>query len=110
MKEVRQREDDFKELKQLRRILGIKMDAAEKRVSKLEPEHKNFESQSEVLAGLRKEVEDMDISILSEEAELGDFKRKAARDWMELKLGGLGECTTKGTVRFVSSPRNLVVN
>jgi hypothetical protein len=107
MKDVREREDDFKEMKMLRRILGIKMDAAEKRVSKLEPVHKNFEQQSEILAGLRKEVEEMDSQISTEEAELGDFKRQAARNWMELKLGGLLDCTRKGTVRALA--RNLVV-
>lgn len=111
MKDVREREEDFKEMKRLRRLLGVKLDAAEKRVDKLGPDHKNLEQQTEILANLRKEAEETDSQILTEEAELGDFKRKAARDWMELKLGGLLDCSTKGTVRLFSPQlgNNLMV-
>lgn len=99
LKSIRTREEGLDELKRRRRTLIRKAEDAEKKLSKMNPEHKNLGMQTDLLNRLRDEIRLMDSDIMSEEAALGDFKRTASRMWVGLKFGGLLECCEKGTVR-----------
>jgi hypothetical protein len=99
MKSVRTREEKLDELKKHRKSVGGKADAAERKLNKMNPEHKSLNQQTELLNSLRDQCRNMDSDIMSEEAAIGDFKRNITREWMTLKFGGLLELSEKGTVR-----------
>ena len=74
----------------------------DKKLSKMDPDNKNFALQKESFVHLRsqEEIQKMDLGILSEEISLKhSFKRTATKAWMGLKFGGLVECCQKGTAR-----------
>lgn len=99
MKSVRSREETLDDLRRRRRRVGASADAAEKKLHRMSPEHKNLGIQTDTLNRLREEMRAMDGEIIREEAELGDYKRKCTKDWMGFKFGGLVECCEKGVVR-----------
>jgi predicted RNase H-like nuclease (RuvC/YqgF family) len=102
MKSVRTREEALDDLRRRRRRVGASADGAEKKLNKMSPEHKNLTAQTDALNRLREEMRTLDGEIIREEAELGDFKRKCAKSWMQAKFGGLVECCEKGVVsRYV---------
>ena len=87
-------------------------DSAEKKLSRMSPEHKNLGSQQETLNRLRNEIHSLDSDIMSEESALGDFKRNQVKTMMGLKFGGLLECSEKGTVRrrlFLGTFSQLII-
>ena len=98
MKAVRSREETLDDLRRRRKSLAAKADSAEKTLSKMNPDNKNLQAQTDLLNKLREEIRVMDTDIMAEEASLGDFKRMSAKTWMGLKFGGLQECSQKGTV------------
>ena len=98
LKAIRTREESLDDLKRRRRNVHRKAEDAEKKLSKMSPEHKNLQLQTETLNRLRDEIRTMDSDIMLEEAALGDFKRTATRMFMGLKFGGLQECCEKGQV------------
>lgn len=98
MKQVRTREENLDELKKRRKSLVSKADSADKKLSKMSGDHKNFQAQADSLNRLREEIRGMDTEILNEEANLGDFKRSSGCTWMGIKLGALAECCEKGLV------------
>ena len=102
MKAIRTREENLDELKRRRKAVASKADSAEKKLSKMSPEHKNLQLQTDTLNSLRAEMRSLDSDIMTEEASLGDFKRTTTRLFMGLKFGGLIECSEKGTVRLCS--------
>ncbi|KAG6835375.1 hypothetical protein H0H93_002039, partial [Arthromyces matolae] len=97
LKAIRTREENLDELKRRRKSLGSKAETAEKKLSKMGPEHKNLTAQTDSLNALRAEIRVMDSDIMTEEAALGDFKRTTTKAWMGLKFGALLECSEKGT-------------
>lgn len=99
MKAVRTREESLDELKKRRKSLMSKADAADKKLSKMSGENKNFQAQADSLNRLREDIRVIDTEILNEEASLGDFKRASAKNWMGLKFGALADCCEKGLVR-----------
>lgn len=99
MKSVRSREEALDEMKRRRKSVFSDAEAAERKLSKMNPENKNLQQQTDLLNRLRDEIRVMDTDIMNEEAGLGDFKRYSARAWMGLKFGGLLECCEKGAVR-----------
>jgi predicted RNase H-like nuclease (RuvC/YqgF family) len=103
LKSIRTREENLDELKCRRKSLGAKADAAEKKLMKMGSEHKNMQTQTDLLNALRAEMRNMDSDIMSEEAYLGDFKRSTTKTWMTLKFGGMLECSEKGTVSDTAS-------
>lgn len=107
MKQVRTREENLEELKKQRKSLLSKAYSADKKLSKMNGEHKNFQSQADALNRLREEIRGMDAEILQEEASLADLKRTNARSWMSIKLGALAECCEKGLI--VSDLGKLVI-
>ncbi|KAG2136945.1 uncharacterized protein EDB93DRAFT_771301 [Suillus bovinus] len=98
MKSVRTREEALDDLRRRRRRIAASADGAEKKLNKMSPEHKNLSAQTDALNRLREEMRTMDGEIVREEAELGDFKRKCAKSWMQAKFGGLTECCEKGVI------------
>jgi predicted RNase H-like nuclease (RuvC/YqgF family) len=100
MKSVRTQEEKLDILKHRRKGVVSKADSAERKLSKLDPGHKNTPAQTELLMRLREEIRELDSEIMTEETKLGDLKRTAAQDWMSLKFGGLQECCRKGLVSF----------
>lgn len=99
MKSVRTREEALDDLRRRRRRVSASAEAAEKKLNKMSPEHKNLGLQTDTLNKLRDEIRAIDGEIIREEAELGDYKRKCAKDWMGFKFGGLVECCEQGVVR-----------
>ncbi|KAF8839041.1 hypothetical protein BDN67DRAFT_932857 [Paxillus ammoniavirescens] len=98
MKAVRTHEEALDELRRRRRRVGASAESAEKKLNRMGPEHKNLGAQTEILNKLREEMRTMDGDIVRDEAGLSDFKRKCAKNWMTLKLGGLVECCEKGAI------------
>lgn len=98
MKAVRTREENLDEVKRRRKALVSKADAADRKLSKMSAENKNFQSQADALNKLREEIRGLDTEILNEEASLGDFKRSTAKHWMGTKFGAIMECCAKGMV------------
>jgi hypothetical protein len=103
LKSIRTREENLDDLKRRRKAVSSKADAAERKLSKMSPEHKNHRMQTDSLNVLRAEIRSLDSEIMSEESTLGDFKRTTTRQWMGLKFGALLECSEKGTVRVFDS-------
>lgn len=100
MKGVRTQEEKLDTLKHRRKGVVSKADSAERKLSKLDPGHKNTPAQTELLTRLREEIRELDSEIMTEEAKLGDLKRTSAREWMSLKFGGLQEFCRKGLVCY----------
>ncbi|KAH7890548.1 hypothetical protein F5I97DRAFT_1836349 [Phlebopus sp. FC_14] len=98
MKAVRTREEALDDLRRRRKRVGASAEAAEKKLNKMSPEHKNLGAQTDMLNKLRDEMRAMDGEIVREEAQMGDLKRKCAKNWMTLKFGGLVECCEKGVI------------
>ena len=98
MKAIRSREEQLDELKRRRKNVASKADTAEKKLSKMNPENKNLQSQTDILARLRDEMRQLDTEIMHEEASLGDFKRYSFKQWLGIKFGALQECCQKGAV------------
>ncbi|KAJ8482479.1 hypothetical protein ONZ51_g5321 [Trametes cubensis] len=98
MKAVRSREEALDEMKRRRKSIFNDAEAAERKLSKMNPDNKNLQQQTDLLNRLRDEIRAMDTDIMTEEARLGDFKRTSTRNWMGLKFGGLLECCEKGAI------------
>lgn len=107
MKAVRTREEQLDDLKKRRKAVMAKADSAEKKLSKMGPEHKSLISQTDLLNQLRDQIRSLDTEIMTEEAALSDFKRYSTRSWMSLKFGGLAECSEKGLVIIILLPGNV---
>jgi hypothetical protein len=100
MKTVRTQEENLDLLRNRRKGVASKADAAERKLSKMDAGHKDRAAQSALLEGLRNSMRELDSEIMTGEAKLGDSKRTLAQFWMTLKFGGLEECCRKGIVRL----------
>jgi predicted RNase H-like nuclease (RuvC/YqgF family) len=98
MKAVRSREESLDEMRRRRRNLGSQAETADKKLSKIGSEHKTFVTQADQLNRMREDIRILDSEIMTEEAQVGDFKRRATREWMSLKFGGLSELSSRGLV------------
>ncbi|KAJ3549781.1 hypothetical protein NMY22_g748 [Coprinellus aureogranulatus] len=98
LKTIRSREEALDELRRRRRTVARKAEDADKKLHKMSPEHKNLDTQTELLHRLQDEIRTLDSDIMTEEASLGDFKRSSTRSWLGLKFGGLLECCEKGAI------------
>jgi len=108
LKSIRTREENLDALKRRRKAVSSKADSTERKLSKMSPEHKNLQLQTDSLNVLRAEIRSLDSEIMSEEASLGDFKRTTTRQWMGLKFGALLECSEKGTVCILLAPSYII--
>jgi hypothetical protein len=95
---VRTREEELEDMRRRRKSLLSKADSADKKLSKMSPEHKNLSMQTDILNKLKEDIKAIDKEITAEETNLADFKRTTTRTWMALKFGGLLECCQKGVV------------
>ena len=100
MKTVRTQEESLDQLRNRRKGVASKADAAERKLNRMDSGHKDTAAQSVLLEGLRNSIRELDSEIMTGEAKLGDSKRTLTKVWMTLKFGGLQECCRKGTVRF----------
>ena len=100
MKTIRTHEENLDMLRNRRKSVASKADAAERKLSKMDIAHKDWGAQSALLEGLRNSIRELDSEIMTGEAKLGDLKRTLAQFWMTLKFGGLEECCRKGIVRL----------
>ncbi|KAH9965316.1 hypothetical protein BC827DRAFT_1183818 [Russula dissimulans] len=96
MKAIRTEEESLDALKNRRRTVGSKADSAERKLSKMDPTHKDIPAQTAQLERLRDAMRELDSEIMIGEAKLGHLKRTATMAWMTLKYGGLEECCRKG--------------
>jgi hypothetical protein len=100
MKTVRTQEENLDLLRNRRKGVASKADAAERKLTKLDAGQKDRAAQSVLLESLRNSMRELDSEIMTGEAKLGDLKRTLAQFWMTLKFGGLEECCRKGIVRL----------
>lgn len=100
-KSVRTREESLADLKSRKRSLGTKIEGAEKKLAKMGPENKELMKTTALLKELRGEMEGLRVEVQAEEAAIGDFKRRTAKEAMGIKCGGLLEFAEKMTVRGV---------
>ncbi|KAG9051823.1 hypothetical protein FS842_010979, partial [Serendipita sp. 407] len=91
LKEVRTKEEQLDELRKRRRTVVGKLDAQEKKLSKMGPENKGLVLANEQLGAIQNELRQLDTSILVDMARLSDYKRQAMRSVLTLKFGGLAE-------------------
>lgn len=78
-KQLRTREEKFSQLKKNKDTLQGKIDSAEKKLSKMNPEHKDLATLTQKLSDLRSEMVSMDNAVISEDAAIGDYRRQTAR-------------------------------
>lgn len=104
MKSIRTREERLDGLRRRRKALSSDADNAERKLSKMGPDHKNLQVQMDHLNKLREEIRIMGTDIMAEEANLGDYKRVTAKAWLGIKFGGLLECCEKGIVHIQAGP------
>lgn len=97
-KSVRTREEALADLKARKRSLGSKIESVEKKLAKMGPENKELMKTTSLLKELRGEMESLRVELLQEEAAIGDFKRRTAKEAMGIKCGGLLEFAEKITV------------
>ncbi|KAF8749213.1 Eisosome component PIL1 [Rhizoctonia solani] len=101
MKSIRSREEDLDEMKRRKRNVDNKADGADKKLAKMSPEHKSRMAQVELLNELKEEGRRLEIDIVNEEAAIGDYKRRATREFLGLKFAGMVELAEKTTVRVL---------
>jgi hypothetical protein len=100
MKSVRTQEESLDHLRNRRKGVASKADAAERKLNRMDSGHKDTATQTVLLEGLRNTIRELDSEIMTGEAKLADLKRTSTKVWMTLKFGGLQECCRKGVVRF----------
>lgn len=85
-KSLRTREEKFSTMKKNKDSLQNKIDNADKKISKMNPEHKDLPGLKIKLAELMNEMEGMDRTVVNEDAALADFRRQTARTAVSHKV------------------------
>ncbi|CAE6500634.1 unnamed protein product [Rhizoctonia solani] len=98
MKSIRSREETLDEMKRRKRTVDHKADSADKKLAKMSAEHKSRMAQVELLNELKEEGRRLEIDIVNEEAAIGDYKRRATREFLGLKFAGMAELAEKTTI------------
>lgn len=97
-KSIRTREEGLAELKSRKRSLASKIESVERKLSKMGPENKELMKTTSTLKEHRSEMDALNIELATEEAAIGDFKRRTTKEAMGLKCGGLLEFAEKVTI------------
>lgn len=97
-KQLRTREEKFSQLKKNKDTLQGKIDSAEKKLSKMSPEHKDLATWTQKLSDLRNEMVGMENSVFNEEAAIGDYRRQTARSAVSHQLAALCQLGEKMTI------------
>lgn len=104
-KSIRTREEGLADLKARKRALASKIESVEKKLAKMGPENKELMKTTTLLKDHRSEMESLRIEVMTEEAAIGDFKRRTTKEAMGLRCGGLLEFAEKITVS--ASPHSV---
>ena len=78
-KGLREREEKFSALKKNKNSLQSKIDNAEKKLAKMNPENKDLPNLTQKLYDLKNEMVGMEHAVINEDAALGDHRRHTAR-------------------------------
>lgn len=97
-KSVRTREEALADLRARKRSLGSKIEGVEKKLAKMGPENKELMKTTAQLKELRGEMESLRVEVQTEEAAIGDYKRRTVKEAMGIKCGGLLELAEKLTI------------
>ncbi|PWN30548.1 hypothetical protein BDZ90DRAFT_229564 [Jaminaea rosea] len=97
-KSIRTREEGLADLKSRKRNLASKIESVERKLSKMGPENKELLKTTTQLKEHRAEMESLKIEVMTEEAAIGDFKRRTSKEAMGLKCGGMMELAEKLTI------------
>lgn len=97
-KSIRTREEELANLKARKRSLASKIESVEKKLAKMGPENKELMKTTSTLKEYRSEMEGLNIELATEEAAIGDFKRRTTKEALGLKCGGLLEFAEKVTI------------
>ncbi|CAO1618638.1 unnamed protein product [Parajaminaea phylloscopi] len=97
-KSIRTREEGLADLKAKKRSLASKIESVERKLAKMGPENKELMKTTSLLKEHRSEMENLRVEVTAEEAAIGDFKRRTAKEAMGLKCGGLVELAEKMTI------------
>ncbi|GJN87476.1 hypothetical protein Rhopal_000425-T1 [Rhodotorula paludigena] len=97
-KEIRTKEENLASLRKSRDSLAGRIDAQERKVSKMKEENKDLPTQRQRLRDMQQEMIGLENSVLTEETRLGDFKRSATREALSLKLGAMLELAEKTVI------------
>lgn len=97
-KSIRTREEALSELKGRKRSLGGDIEKVEKKLAKMGPENKELMKVTAQLKEMRSEMEGLHIEVMTEEAALGDFKRRTTREALGNKSAALLELAEKLTI------------
>lgn len=98
LKDVRTKEEQLDELRRRRKTVAGKLEAQERKLSKMGPENKGLSLANEQLVSLQNELRHLDTSILVDMSRLSDYKRRILRSILTLKYGGLVELSEKLTI------------
>lgn len=85
-KNIRTREENLAALKRSHTSLAGKIEAQDKKVSRMKEENKDLPAARERLNELRQEMVGLENSVINEETKLGDYKRSTAREALSLKV------------------------
>ncbi|KAI0001128.1 hypothetical protein BJV77DRAFT_261918 [Russula vinacea] len=97
MKAVRTQEESLDQLRNRRKGVASKADAAERKLNRMDSGQKDTTAQFILLEGLRNSIRELDSEIMTGEAKLGDLKRTSAKIWMTIKFGGLQDAVVKAS-------------
>ncbi|KAK4047545.1 hypothetical protein OIV83_005332 [Microbotryomycetes sp. JL201] len=97
-KNIRTQEEDLAQLKRNRDSLGSKIEAQDRKVSRMKEENKDLPAAMQRLSEMRQEMAGLEHAVLNEEAALGDKKRQVTKIAMSLRLGALLEWAEKAVV------------
>ncbi|BGP54164.1 hypothetical protein JCM8202_005077 [Rhodotorula sphaerocarpa] len=97
-KEIRSKEESLAALKKSRDSLGGRIEAQDRKVSKMKEENKDLPAQRQRLRDMQQEMIGLEHSVVTEETRLGDFKRAATRAALSLKLGAMLELAEKTVI------------
>ncbi|GAA5843128.1 hypothetical protein JCM11251_003938 [Rhodosporidiobolus azoricus] len=107
-KEIRTKEENLSTLKKSRDSLAGRIDAQERKVSKMKEENKDLPNARQRLNDMHQEMIGLENTVLTEESRLGDFKRSATREALSLKLGAMLELAEKTVI--ISELGKLIVD
>ncbi|SNX87784.1 related to LSP1 - primary component of eisosomes [Melanopsichium pennsylvanicum] len=97
-KSIRTREESLADLKSRKRSLGSDIERVERKLAKMGPENKELMKVTAQLKDMRGEMQGLHIEVKNEEAAIGDFKRRTAREALGIKSGALLEMAEKLTI------------
>ncbi|KAB5590816.1 Eisosome component PIL1 [Ceratobasidium theobromae] len=97
-KSIRTRERLLSKMRKRRTRVDDKADTVERKLTKMAPDPAGHAAQAQLLRELKEEGQRLGVEIVTEEAAIGDYKRRATKEFMGLKFDGISELAEKLTV------------